>query len=47
MAFLRRLKGEQLELQAYRRRARLAFEAAYSDAVALPKFDRILDRLAG
>lgn len=45
LAYLRRLKNKPVEHQAYRRRARRAFEEAYSDAVALPKFDRILDRL--
>jgi glycosyltransferase involved in cell wall biosynthesis len=45
VTFLRRLKEDPAERLAYQRRARRAFEEAYSDAVALPKFDRILDQL--
>ncbi len=43
VAFIRRMMGERQALDAMRRRARRAFEEAYSDAKALPMFDRLLD----
>jgi hypothetical protein len=46
VAFLRRLRDDPAAYQSYRQRARRAFEEAYSDFVALPKFDHILGSLA-
>jgi glycosyltransferase involved in cell wall biosynthesis len=42
MAFLRSLRNEPAALARYRANARLAFEAAYSDAQTLPLFDALI-----
>lgn len=43
--FVRRLMADPRAHAGFSSRARAAFEQAYSDAVALPKFDRLLDAL--
>ncbi|MFN2148872.1 MAG: hypothetical protein ACK2T2_10805, partial [Anaerolineales bacterium] len=45
-AFIRRLQTEPALLQAYRQRARTAFEAAYSDRIGLDAFDSFIARFA-
>ncbi len=45
MEFLKELRESPQKLQQLRRKARAAFEQAYSDRCSLPKFDRLLNRL--
>jgi len=45
--FIRSLMNDEPSRHAYRRRARSAFEAAYCDARALPRFDEVIESLYG
>lgn len=43
-AFLRRLRSNPEEYGALRKKARLAFDLAFTDSQALPRFDEVLER---
>ena len=45
VAFIRQMMAEPAYLNALKIRARQGYEAAYSDATALPKLDRLLEGL--
>lgn len=47
VGFIRRIMQEPTQLNALKARARQGYEAGYSDATALPKFDRLLEGLVG
>ncbi len=47
VSFVRRMQHDPAALREYSRRAREAFLAEFSDTVALPRFDRLLEALTG